>query len=327
MYTFENIKGNNLIIKGLQNAIKYNKVSHSYIFNGDHGMGKKTLAKTFAKTLLCEKGGINPCNECISCKTFETNNNPDIIYVKSDNSSIGTSLVKEQINNVIQIKPYKYKYKIIIIDNADTMTVSAQNAILKTIEEPPFYGVFLFLVNNINNLLPTILSRCVTYNLTYIKDDYLKDYLIHNTDINKDLLDFYCAYSNGNIGHALQLLNDKEFINMRNTTINMISNLDNWGVEDIYKNIKILEQYKDNIDQILDIIILWYRDVIMFKINNRESIYQRDKLELLKISALNLSLTKLILRIDEVAKAKHNLSINANFQLNMEVMFLKLRKI
>lgn len=326
MYTFEEIKGNQFIIKSLQNSIKYNKVSHCYIFDGQVGMGKKLLAKTFAKTLQCEKKDITPCNECVSCRSFDTFNQPDIIYIEPKKSTIGVEEIREKINRNIEIKPYKYEYKIIIIDYACTMTHSAQNAILKTIENPPKYGIFLFLTTNIYNFLPTLVSRSIIFKLKPVSNEEIKDYLKQNTSISDNLLDFYAVCAQGNIGYVNKLINDENFFNTRETIINIITSLDNKDLEGVFSQFKVLEQYKFNLDEVLDIMCLFLRDSIMATEVGINYILQKDKVDIILNYKRNLTLKSLLNKLDAVFEAKESLKQNGNFQMTIEVMMLKLRQ-
>ena len=157
MMGFNNIIGHEEVIRHLKNAIETGKVSHSYIFTGEPGSGKKLLAGTFAATLQCEEQGTEPCQKCDSCKKAMGKNHPDII-----------------------IRPYYSPYKIYIVADADLMTPQAQNALLKTIEEPPKYAVIILLTSNIGGLLPTIQSRCVRLDLKVVNDGLVKKYLMEH---------------------------------------------------------------------------------------------------------------------------------------------------
>ena len=162
MGSFKDVVGHKDIINYISNAVAMDQVSHAYILNGERGAGKKMLALLFAMTLLCEKKGPGPCNECHSCKQAESGNHPDIIRVTHEKpNSIGVDDIRVQVNNTVMIKPYQGPYKVYIIDRADLMTVEAQNALLKTIEEPPQYTVIMLLTENADLLLPTVTSRCV----------------------------------------------------------------------------------------------------------------------------------------------------------------------
>lgn len=125
------------------------KVSHAYVISGGLGSGKKLIASTFAQTLQCEAGGVEPCGVCHSCVQAAGGNQPDIIWVGHEKpGSIGVDDIRDQLVSDMQIKPYSSPYKIYIIDEADKLTVAAQNAMLKTIEEPPAYGIVILLANN-----------------------------------------------------------------------------------------------------------------------------------------------------------------------------------
>ena len=130
-------------------------MSHAYIWEAEN-------AHEFAKGLNCLNNEILGCTQCISCKVFESGNHPDTIYVTGTKpSSIGVDDVREQIILPMATKPFRYKYKVFIVENAETLTPQAQNALLKTIEEPAPYGVFLFVCKHVHNFLPTLMSRCV----------------------------------------------------------------------------------------------------------------------------------------------------------------------
>ena len=139
---FDDIIGHDWIKEHYQRAIKQKKISHAYILSGEEGMGKKSLAYAFSLSLFCQKGEDKPCLCCPACKQVISNNHPDLISVSHEKiSSIGVDDIREQINDTILIMPYSSSYKIYIIDEAEKMTVQAQNALLKTIEEPPSYSI------------------------------------------------------------------------------------------------------------------------------------------------------------------------------------------
>ena len=195
MPAFKDIVGHEQIIEHLQNAITMDKVSHAYILNGPDKSGKMMIAEAFAQTLQCEavnkkleelageteserienKFTAEPCMECHSCKQAAGKNQPDIIYVSHEKpNTISVDDIRTQLNNDIVIKPYSSKHKIYIVDEAEKMNQQAQNALLKTIEEPPAYAVILLLTTNAESFLPTILSRCVTLNLKAVADGNIR---------------------------------------------------------------------------------------------------------------------------------------------------------
>ena len=207
MAGFREIIGHKKEIAHLEQAIRADKVSHAYIFNGDKGTGKKTLADAFAMTLQCSGEGERPCGECHSCKQAMSGNHPDIIYVRHEKpTSIGVEDIRDQLTGDIQIRPYNGKYKIYIIADAEKMTVQAQNAILKTIEEPPAYAVIILLTTNDQIFLDTIRSRCVTLNLKPVPDERVKEYLMEQLQIPDYQADICAAFAQQLLMEQLQLL-------------------------------------------------------------------------------------------------------------------------
>lgn len=160
MAGFADIIGHEQIIQHPQNAIKLDKISHAYILNGPDKSGKKMIAEAFAMTLQCEKQSEEPCMECHSCKQAMNHNQPDIIYVTHEKpNTLAVSDIREQLVNDVNVRPYSSKYKVYIVDEAEKMNPQAQNALLKTIEEPPAYAVILLLTSNADAFLPTILPH------------------------------------------------------------------------------------------------------------------------------------------------------------------------
>ena len=202
MASFRDIVGHEQIIRQLQNGIRQKKVSHAYLFCGETGSGKRLMADAFAKTLLCEAGGIEACGTCKSCKQAESGNQPDLRAVVREKASLGVSEIREQVTSDAQIKPYSSAYKVYIIDEADKLTEEAQNALLKTIEEPPEYAVFLLLATKREALLPTVLSRCVTISFYPVETGKIRKFLMEKRKLPDYVAQNAAAFSGGLIGGA-----------------------------------------------------------------------------------------------------------------------------
>ena len=181
---FQDVVGHNDIIRYIQSAVEQKKVSHAYIINGQRGAGKKMLARLFAMTLQCESKALEPCGDCRSCLQTKNGNQPDIITITHEKpTSISVDEIRQQLNGDVMIKPYSSPYKIYVIPEADLMTPQAQNALLKTLEEPPEYAIIFLLTENVDALLPTIRSRCVMLKLKNIKDKLVKKYLMEQMQV------------------------------------------------------------------------------------------------------------------------------------------------
>lgn len=226
MLEFKDILGHEQIKEHFQNAAATGKVSHAYILSGEEGMGKKTLANAFAMTLLCEEGGREPCMQCHACKQVLSGNHPDLIYVTHEKpASMGVDDIREQINDTIQIRPYSANYKIYIVDEAEKMTVQAQNALLKTIEEPPAYAVILLLTTNPDGFLPTILSRCVQLKLKPLPDSMIRGYLTEKMGVSEGQSELYAAFARGNLGKAKRLAESEDFRQSYEQILNILKNI------------------------------------------------------------------------------------------------------
>lgn len=263
---FDKIVGHEQIKEHFRNAVQTGKVSHAYILSGEAGMGRKSLASAFALSLLCEKGMAEPCMQCHACRQALSGNHPDLIYVTHEKpASIGVDDIREQINDTIMVRPYSSYYKIYIVDEAEKMTVQAQNALLKTIEEPPSYGVILLLTTNPEGFLPTILSRCVQLKLKPLKDEVVKEYLIQSLGVEESQAEIYAAFARGNLGKAIHLADSEEFKQMYHEILHLLKHLKDTDISELLDYIRKLKDEKMDIYGCLDFMQMWYRDVLMYK--------------------------------------------------------------
>ena len=328
MAGFSEILGHEQIIEHLQNAIKLQKVSHAYILDGEEGAGKNMLARAFAQTLQCERGGTEPCGECHSCKQAMSGNQPDIIKVTHEKpNTISVDDIRTQVNNDIVIKPYSSKYKIYIIPEADLMSAQAQNALLKTIEEPPEYAVIMLLTENAEALLPTIRSRCVMMKLRNIKDQLVKKYLMEQMEIPDYKADVCVAFAQGNMGKAIMLATSEYFNEIKEEVVHLLRNIDEMNVSELMDAVKKCMTYKMEINDYLDMIAIWYRDVLIYKATkNVDRVVFSDQLRYIKARASKSSYEGIENILDAIEKAKARLKANVNFELTMELLLLTIKE-
>ena len=328
MESFKDVVGHKDILKYISSAVENNRVSHAYILNGERGSGKKMLANLFAMTLLCETGDNEPCGKCHSCKQAESGNHPDIIRVTHEKpNSISVDDIRTQVNNTVDIKPYQGPYKVYIIPQADMMTPQAQNAILKTIEEPPSYAVFLLLTENAETLLPTINSRCVMLKLRNIKDTLIKKYLMENLEIPDYKADMCTAFAQGNMGRAIMLANSDHFNEIREEAVQLLKHISEMELNEIVTAVKNISVYKLEITDYLDIIMIWYRDVLLYKATKEiDKVVFKDQLQSIKEQARKSSYEGIELILESLEKAKARLKANVNFDLVMELLFLTIKE-
>lgn len=328
MGSFKDVVGHKDIINYIRSAVTENKVSHAYILNGERGSGKKMLASLFATTLLCEKQGPDPCNECHSCRQAESGNHPDIIRVTHEKpNTISVEDIRRQVNEDIQIRPYQGPYKIYIIAEADLMTVQAQNALLKTIEEPPAYAVILLLAENAEALLPTITSRCVMLKLRNIRDTLIRKYLMETMHVPDYKADMCTAFAQGNMGRAIMLASSDHFNEIREEAVQLLKYINEMDISEITKAIRKINTYKLEINDYLDIIMIWYRDVLLYKATkDMDKVVFKDQITYIQERAKKSSYEGIELILESLEKAKTRLRANVSFDLVMELLLLTIKE-
>lgn len=328
MAGFRDIIGHEQIIGHLQSAIETGKVSHAYIFNGPEYSGKMMLASAFATALQCESDGERPCLQCRSCHQAADRNQPDIIYVTHEKpNTIGVDDVRVQINNDIAIKPYSSRYKVYIVDEAEKMNTQAQNALLKTIEEPPAYAVILLLTTNADSFLPTILSRCITLNLKAVKADVIRQYLMKHHQVPDYQADVCTAFAQGNVGKAIQLASSDSFNEMKASVMQLVKRLDDIDLYEFGGAIKQIGEYKLAITDYFDLIAIWFRDVLYMKATNDvNGLIFKDEVYDIKRQAARHSYQQIEAVLKALDTAKTRLNANVNFDLTMELLLLTIKE-
>ena len=324
---FEEILGNEMVKDHFKRAIENHKISHAYILTGEAGMGRKSIANAFAMTLLCEKGGSEPCMTCHSCKQVMSGNHPDLIYVKHEKpGSIGVDDVREQINDTIMIRPYSSYYKIYIVDEAEKMTVQAQNALLKTIEEPPSYAVIILITTNQEAFLPTILSRCVQMKLKPLKDFTIKSYLTQNLHIPEKDADICAAFARGNLGKAIHLASSDEFKELFQKVMVLVKNVGTMDISMLLDCIREMKEQNFDIGEVLDLMQLWYRDVLMFKVTkDMNLLIFKDEYKMINETGEKVDYAGLEAILAAIDTARTRLNANVNMELAMELLLLTMK--
>ena len=328
MAGFQDIIGHNQIVEHLKNAIRMEKISHAYILNGESSSGKMMLAEAFAMALQCEAGKDEPCMNCRSCHQAVEYNQPDIIYVSHEKPNIiSVDDIRHQLNNDIVIKPYSSKYKIYIVDEAEKMNIQAQNALLKTIEEPPAYGVILLLTTNADAFLPTILSRCITLNLKSVNEELIKEHLMKKYQIPDYQADVCAAFAQGNVGKAIQLASSGEFNELKASAISLVKKLEDMDLYELNDCIKQITEFKPKIQEYFDLLTLWFRDVLYMKATNDvNNLIFKDEVYDIKKQAAKRSYSGIENILQTIEQSRVRLNFNVNFDLVIELLLLTIKE-
>lgn len=293
---FEQILGNKKITEQLTNSIKIGNISHSYLFLGTQGIGKKMIAKEFAKMILCTSED-KYCGVCKSCIEFDTDNNPDFSIIEPDGNSIKIDQIREFQKKVSE-KPIISQRKVYIINDSDKMTVEAQNCLLKTLEEPPEFVTIILVGTNENAFLSTIKSRCMILHFEEISEEEILKYLEENYQIKINSQIMIKAFQ-GSIGKAIELKDKQE---QYEKIENIIYGLEKMDVVDLVNKAEFLYSSKDDKTEILD-----YMEVILMDIAKTSNKYAQT--------------------IEIIEQTKKRLAANANYDMSIDNMLFKIWEI
>ena len=327
MFSFSEIVGHEQIKEHMQAAIRDKKPFHAYLFQGEEGVGKEALARMFAAGFQCQSESADkPCKECVSCRQMESGNQPDVIWVTREKASLGVDEIREQLCNTMDIKPFSSPYKIYLVPEAEKMTEAAQNALLKTIEEPPEYGIVILMTSNISALLPTIQSRCLTMEFRPLSTAVVESYVKEHCQVPDYQARASAAFAQGNLGKAMRYAKSEDFIERKDHIISLLRHVEQMDLSEMLAVIKDLGTRKDEVRDYIDLMVLWYRDVLLFKATKdiNQLLFQ-DEASYISREASHRSYEKIEEILQAFEKAKVRLRANVNFDITMELMLLALK--
>lgn len=327
MFSFSEIVGHEQIKEHMQAAIRDKKPFHAYLFQGEEGVGKEALARTFAAGLQCQSESTDkPCKECVSCRQMESGNQPDVIWVTREKASLGVDEIREQLCNTMDIKPFSSPYKIYLVPEAEKMTEAAQNALLKTIDEPPEYGIVILMTSNISALLPTIQSRCLTMEFRPLSTAVVESFVKEHCQVPDYQARASAAFAQGNLGKAMRYAKSEDFIERKDHIISLLRHVEQMDLSEMLAVIKDLGTRKDEVRDYIDLMVLWYRDVLLFKATKdiNQLLFQ-DEASYISREASHRSYEKIEEILQAFEKAKVRLRANVNFDITMELMLLTLK--
>lgn len=295
------------IISGFMKRADKNTLSHAHIITGPDGIGKSIMARMFAMKILGKT---------------EEHNYVDIINYKSTKASLGIDEVRKIIEEVSK-KPYEGDKKVIIIHGGDKLTVQAQNAMLKTIEEPP-KGVYIILLSeSLELLLDTIKSRCQVYKLTPLDKEEMTKYLKNIGESDSNKIAAALSYGEGIPGRAERILKDEELDILRKLIIDLLNEVNNKDESAVLEYESKLLKYKNEKDEVLSLLASFIRDIIVYKeLENKDIIINVDKLKYVSNLALTLSYNKLNTMLKCVEQARENFKNNISYSMTMSVMLI-----
>lgn len=302
------ILGHESIINGIKKRKLNNSFSHANLIVGDDGIGKSVIARYLSNNIIKLKDNVESV---------------DIVRYYPSSSSFGVDDVRKIIDEVNK-KPYEGDKKVLILYKCDKMTTQAQNALLKTIEDPPI-GVYLILLSDsLEAILDTIQSRCQVYKLTPLSKEEILEYIQINFP-NVEYNDRYAAlaFSTGIPGKVDRFINDEKLKELRNTCVELFLDILKKEHGLVLKYQERLNSFKDEKYDILDILILFIRDIMVFKeLNNKELVINFDKISDIIDISMGITYKKLSSMLQYIEEARINFSSNTNYSMTVSVMLM-----
>lgn len=325
---FSQIIGREETVQNLRRAIRVGKVAHAYLVEGERGSGKMMLARAFAQALQCEKHDGDGCGECPSCKRALGNNHPDIIYVTHEKPGlISIDEIRTQLVSDAQIRPYYGNHKVYIVRDAQKMNEAAQNALLKTLEEPPAYVVILLLTDNPLALLETVRSRCELLYLKPIRDDLVEKYLMEQLKIPDYQAGLCRAFAQGSLGRAIELARSEDFAKLKETALQVTAHTGDMDLGRISQLAKEMAPFKATVSDFFDLLTVWYRDVLCVKATgSANELIFRDEQGALRAAARTHAYEGIEQILRAIERARRRVDANVNYELAMEELFMTMKE-
>ena len=296
--------------------------SHAYVLSGPPGIGKKTLARKMAQTLLCLEGPDSaPCGRCRGCRSFEAGLNTNFFQIVPETRSVLIDQVRVILDD-ITVRPAKGR-KVYLIQEADRMTPQAQNCLLKTLEDPPPYAVIIMTAGNFESLLITIRSRVVHFRLSRYSDEEIRMILEKHGKASPDG-DPAVVYSEGIPARALALSGNKDFVKTRELVLSYLFD-DEKDMADLELN-QYLSANREALADCLDILESAWRDAMLILCGKTGSLINSDKSDKLMKYAKKNSIQGLIEKIEELNGVRSQLRRHINHQLAVDLVTLALHK-
>ena len=327
----DEVLGNETLKSYFAGALAQKTLPHACLFAGEKGSGRKTLVKAIAAALFCESEGAKPCGKCHACLQMAGGNLPDLVWVTHEKpASIGVDDVRRQLVDDMGIRPYSSPWKLYIVDEAELMTQEAQNAMLKTIEEPPEYGLVFLLTANEEALLPTVRSRCARFSMAALPLETVQSEL-HRRLPGKDpqQLAACASFARGNLGRALQLADSEEFAEVYGSVLYLLKKEQDLRLTEILDELKQLgaTDKSSRLSLAFEIMELWFRDVVMFKASgDLNRLVFTEEFRAIRQRAQTTSYGGLQHILEALDRARARLRANVNRELLTELLFLTIKE-
>ena len=319
------IYGHDWAVEHLRKSIANARIRHAYLIVGSESVGKETLARALAMTLNCthEDEAARPCGQCSSCKRIASGNHPDMIYSELD-ANTGALKIEEirTVTGKIALKPYEARYRIAILRDFDHARPQAQDALLKTLEEPPPQALLILLAPSTESLLPTITSRSQVIHLRPLPMETIRDVLVNDKQIPEDQADLLARLSGGRMGWVMQALANPSMLDQRTEALNLLESLVPMNRAKRFEIAEDLSKDKLALSPLLELWQSYWRDVLLVCQGIGDNPANIDHKEALQQIASQTSADDALTALQATRTLLSNLTTNLNLRLALEVMFL-----
>jgi DNA polymerase III subunit delta' len=319
--TFDQILGHQKQKDILRRAIKSGRLAHAYLFHGPEGIGKKLVALALVRAVFCQQG--HGCGSCVACRKVDHHNHPDLHLLEPDGATIKIEQVRE-LQKELSYRPLEAPKKVCLIESAERMNPAAGNALLKTLEEPSGDALIILLTSHPEKLLPTIRSRSQRLPFQRLSRDLIKSVLSQQPGLDETSAHILAALSDGSFKKALGKDHDL-YLEQRKTLINKIVALSPNRIGPIFELAQGLADNKEQLQEILEILQVFYRDLLFHKFAaGEDQLVNIDLIEAIRTVANKTDMTLLLKKLDALANTRHLLDRNINRQLAVENLLLEL---
>ncbi len=319
------VYGHDWAVTYLQKGMLNNRVRHAYLITGAPNVGKSALAESFAMALNCQEADMmaRPCGICRDCKKILSGNHSDVLYAEAD-ATTGALKIEavRTISSRIAMKPYEGRYRIAIFPHFDRAQPRTQDALLKTLEEPPPHAVLILLAASLESVLSTIISRSQVIQLRPVPAHYIRTILTERYHINADDAALLARISGGRIGWALEAIRTPELLAQREADLDLLDDALRADRSGRFALADKLSRDKSALAPLFELWLTYWRDVLLYLEGDAERVCNIDRRPHIERMAYDVTAEAALRAIRATQTALNHLTYNLNLRLALEVMFL-----